>query len=85
MLKDLNVTTVKLDRQFFLDENNKSWVVVRQLIQLAHDLGMSVVAEGIEEQEQVEKLREYGCDLIQGYVYAKPMPVSDFERYLTTV
>ena len=58
---------------------------MRQLIQLAHDLGMSVVAEGIEEQEQVEKLREYGCDLIQGYVYAKPMPVSDFERYLTTV
>lgn len=43
------------------------------------------MAEGIEEQEQVEKLREYGCDLIQGYVYAKPMPVSDFERYLTTV
>lgn len=81
LLKDLNVTTVKLDRQFFLGENKKSWVVVRQLIQLAHDLGMSVVAEGIEEQEQVEKLRECGCDLIQGYVFAKPMKVCDFERW----
>lgn len=84
MLKDLNVTTVKLDRQFFQDENEKSWVVVRQLVQLAHDLGMTVVAEGVEDREQVEKLRECGCDLIQGYVYAKPMPVSDFESWPAT-
>lgn len=79
MLKDLNVTTVKLDRQFFLDESEKSWMVVGQLIQLAHSLDMTVVAEGIEEQEQVEKLRERGCDLVQGYVYAKPMPASEFQ------
>lgn len=84
MLKDLNVTTVKLDRQFFQDESDKSWVVVRQIIQLAHNLGMAVVAEGIENHDQVEKLRQCGCDLIQGYVCAKPMPVSDFERWPDT-
>lgn len=79
MLKDLNVTTVKLDRQFFLSESGKAWIVIQQLIQLAHDLDMTVVAEGIESYEQVEQLQLYGCDLIQGYVYAKSMPVSDFE------
>ena len=81
MLKDLNVTTVKLDRQFFLDESEKSWMVVGQLIRLAHSLDMTVVAEGIEESDQVEKLKERGCDLIQGYVYAKPLPASEFERW----
>lgn len=81
MLKDLNVSTVKLDRQFLLNENEKSWMVVRQLIQLAHNLGMSVVAEGVEKKDQVEHLKECGCDLIQGYFYARPMPVSDFERW----
>lgn len=81
MLKDMNVTTVKLDRQFFLDESEKSWMVVNHLIQLTHNLGMTVVAEGIENQEQVERLRAYGCDLIQGYVYAKPMKAADFEQW----
>lgn len=85
MLKDLNVTTVKLDRQFFLGESEKSWVVVHQLIRLAHDLGMSVVAEGIETFDQVEPLWMCGCDLIQGYVYAKPMPVTDFEAWYDSV
>ena len=78
LLKDLNVTAVKLDRQFFLDENEKSWLVVEQLIRLAHSLDMTVVAEGIEEQAQVEQLYARGCDLVQGYVYAKPLPASDF-------
>ncbi len=81
MLKDLNVTTVKLDRQFFLGGSEKSWIVIQQLIRLAHDLGMSVVAEGIETFDQVEPLWRCGCDLIQGYVYAKPMPAADFEEW----
>lgn len=81
LLKDLNVTTVKLDRQFFQDESEKSWMVVGQLIQLAHSLDMTVVAEGIEDRHQVEQLRARGCDLVQGYVYAKPMPAPDFARW----
>lgn len=81
LLKDLNVTAVKLDRQFFLDESKKSWLVVGQLIQLAHRLNITVVAEGIETREQVEQLQRRDCDLVQGYVHAKPMPVSDFERW----
>lgn len=78
VLKDFNVDTVKFDRQFFIDENDKSWHVVYQLIQLAHYLNISVVAEGIENQEQVDKLWSYGCEYIQGYVFAKPMPADEF-------
>jgi diguanylate cyclase (GGDEF)-like protein/PAS domain S-box-containing protein len=81
LLKDLNVTTVKLDRQFFLDESERSWLVVGQLIQLSHSLNMTVVAEGIEDREQVERLRMCGCDLVQGYVYAKPMPAAQFQTW----
>lgn len=81
LLKALNINTVKLDRQFFLNENEKSWIVVKRITQLAHDLKMTVVAEGIEDWAQVEQLRLCGCDLIQGYVYAKPMPAADFEGW----
>ena len=76
--------TVKLDRQFFVGESEKSWIVVGQLIRLAHELGITVVAEGIEDKSQVEKLRQYDCDLIQGYVYAKPMSVPDFQNWVAT-
>ena len=47
--------TVKLDRQFFVGESEKSWIVVGQLIRLAHELGITVVAEGIEDKSRVEK------------------------------
>ena len=46
---------------------------------MAHNLEMDVVAEGIEDQEQVEMLKNMGCDLIQGYVYSRPLPVGEFE------
>lgn len=82
MLKDLNVSTVKLDKQFFQDDSEKSWLVVRQIIKLVHNLGMNVVAEGIEKQEYVEKLWECNCDFIQGYVYSKPMPLTEFEHWM---
>lgn len=81
ILKDLNVNTVKLDRQFFIDESEKSWMVVEHLIQLIHKLEMTVVGEGIESITQVQKLQTAGCNLIQGYFYAKPMPVCDFENW----
>ena len=78
LLKDLDLSAIKLDRQFFLAENEKTWLVVNKFIQLAHDLGISVVAEGIEDREQVAQLRRLHCDMIQGYVFAKPLPVPEF-------
>lgn len=81
LLKALEVDTLKLDRTFFLDENSRSRSVVCNVIQLAHSLHMSVVAEGIENMEQVEALRKMDCDLIQGYVYSRPISVDDFEAW----
>ncbi len=79
MLKEFEVDTIKLDRSFFLNESKRSRKVVANVIRLAHSLDMCVVAEGIEEEEQVEALREMRCDRIQGYVYSRPIPVEEFE------
>ena len=80
-LKQLPVNTLKLDREFISDiPNNKAdCAVVDGLITLAHNLDLKVVAEGIEEQEQFEFLKRHGCDIIQGYLISKPMPLGDFE------
>ncbi len=81
ILNELEVDILKLDRTFFINENFKSRKIVASLIQLAHSLNMSVVAEGIEQMEQVETLREMHCDFIQGYVYSRPLPVEEFEAW----
>lgn len=81
MLKEFNVDTIKLDRSFFVNESEKSRIVVANMIRLAHDMDIQIVAEGIEEAEQVNSLIELGCDLIQGYYYAKPLPVTEFEHW----
>lgn len=81
VLKEFDVDVLKLDRVFFINENKKSKKIVSNMISLAHDLGMSVVAEGIEKEEQVEILRNLGCDTVQGYVYSKPLPAEEFEMW----
>jgi len=58
----------------------RGMLIVSEVIDLAKKLNMKIVAEGIESKEQVEFLTEQECDLIQGYFYAKPMPISEFEQ-----
>lgn len=81
-LKDLPIDVLKLDMDFFRGSGSgkRGEIVVRETIRLAKNLDMKVVAEGIEHKEQVEFLKQQGCDMIQGYYYAKPMPVSEFEQ-----
>lgn len=81
-LKDMKVDSLKIDSLFFNEsENNKrEKIIIKGIITLAKDLNMKTVAEGIEKQEQVDFLREVGCDLIQGYIFYKPMPIEDFEK-----
>lgn len=80
-LKELPIDVVKLDAEFFRgnDEEGKGKVIVSEAISLAKKLNMRIVAEGIETREQVDFLAENDCDLIQGYYFAKPMPVEEFE------
>ena len=80
-LKDIPLDVLKLDSEFFRGEDGtgRGAIIVREAISLARELNMRVVAEGIELREQVDFLAALGCDMIQGYYFAKPMPVSEFE------
>ena len=81
-LKDLPIDVLKLDMDFFRDEGTKQRgeIVVKETIRLAKALNMKTVAEGIEKKEQVEFLAEQGCDMIQGFYFAKPMPIEEFNQ-----
>ena len=81
VLKEVPVDILKLDRIFFVNEATKrSNDVIQSVIELAKKLDMETVAEGIETIPQVESLQKMQCDIIQGYVFAKPMPISEFDE-----
>jgi diguanylate cyclase (GGDEF)-like protein/PAS domain S-box-containing protein len=83
-LKKLPISTLKIDKSFIddmtTDQNDAN--IVETIILMAKNLGIEVVAEGVETKEQFELLAKYKCDLIQGYYYAKPMPMKDLILYL---
>ena len=81
-LKELQLDVLKLDADFFRgsDAGNRGLLIVSEVIEMAKKLNMKIVAEGIENREQVDFLTEQECDLIQGYFYAKPMPIAEFEE-----
>lgn len=81
-LKELPIDVVKLDAEFFRgdDSTGKGKIIVSETINLAKKLDMRIVAEGIEKREQVDFLAGEHCDLIQGYYFAKPLPVEEFEK-----
>ncbi len=84
-LKELQIDVLKIDADFFrgADVEKRGLLIVSEVIDLAKKLNMKIVAEGIESKEQVEFLTAQECDLIQGYFYAKPMPVTEFaEKYI---
>ncbi|WP_306419357.1 EAL domain-containing protein [Novimethylophilus kurashikiensis] len=83
-LQKLPAEYIKIDQSFVRDmlQNKESWMIVRSTIDLAHDLGKKVVAEGVETQEQWDQLAELGCDLAQGYLIAKPMTISAFPNWI---
>ena len=80
-LKDMPLDVLKLDAEFFRggEGDGRGEIVVSETIKLARSLNMRTVAEGVEVRGQVDFLAEQGCDLIQGYFYAKPMPGEDYE------
>ncbi|MBR6228312.1 MAG: EAL domain-containing protein [Eubacterium sp.] len=86
-LKDMNLDVLKLDAEFFRGEadTERKEAVVSEAIRLAKRLNMRIVAEGVEEKEQVEFLDSQGCDMIQGYYFAKPMPKDEFVERMIEV
>ena len=74
-LHQLPLNTLKIDRSFVAEMAREGGVIVRSTVDLAHSLGLEVVAEGIEDAETGRALRALGCDLGQGFHYARPVPV----------
>lgn len=83
-LKRFPLERLKIDRSFVRDlgQQGDGAAIVKALIQLAHSLRMTVVAEGVEEPTQVDCLRDWRCDVIQGFLYARPVPVPEAQRLL---
>ena len=71
---------IKLDRSLLvrLPGDSKVQVFVRSMVETFHAMGQKIVAEGVEEEEQIELLRQFGVDCVQGYYYGKPMPEDEF-------
>lgn len=83
-LKRLRADVIKIDRSFVRDmaSNADDATIVRATTNLAHDLGLEVVAEGVENLEACNLLREMGCDLVQGFYLGHPLPADDLTRWL---
>lgn len=82
MLSQMSLGVLKLDMKFIQGEIAKpdDQSILGDVVSVAHRLHLSVVAEGVETKEQVQRLRAVGCDYIQGDYFAKPMPTAEFEQ-----
>jgi len=87
MLKDIPVETIKIDKEFLrLSSNNyKGKKVIRNIIIMCKELKLNIVAEGVETKEQIDFLIGCGCEVAQGYVYARPMTIDEFLKYAGTL
>lgn len=82
-LQRLPFTELKIDKSFVSDiaYNKSNLHIVRSIISLAQNMNLSLVAEGVETMEAAEQLKELGCDILQGYLYSKPLSVNDFTNW----
>jgi diguanylate cyclase (GGDEF)-like protein/PAS domain S-box-containing protein len=83
-LKKFDIDYLKIDQSFIrnLEKEESDLALSEAIIVMAHKLGLKVIAEGVEKQEQANILSRIGCDFLQGYLYAKPLPPEDFEQLL---
>ncbi|MBC9252841.1 diguanylate cyclase [Pseudomonas alcaligenes] len=83
-LNNLPITLLKIDKSFVggMGERSENRQLVRAMINLAHNLHLEVVAEGVENAEQLALLRQFGCDQVQGYMISKALPLADLARFL---
>jgi EAL domain-containing protein (putative c-di-GMP-specific phosphodiesterase class I) len=84
-LNSLPIALLKVDKSFVggMEEREENRKLVHAMINLAHNLNLEVVAEGVETTEQLDLLRGFGCDQVQGYLISKPLPLMELVEYLT--
>lgn len=82
--KDIPADVLKIDKSFIFAmlDDGRNDQLVRTIIDLAHGFDLKVVAEGVEDERRVERLQEFGCDVLQGYHYSKPLPRHEFLAWL---
>ena len=85
MLKSLPVDVLKIDMNFLgkADDEEKADTIVKNVINLSMDLGITSLTEGVETQSQYDFLSDMGCKLFQGYYFSKPVPADEFEKLVT--
>ncbi len=83
LLKDLPVNTIKLDKEFLQVSSDtfRGKKVIRNIIAMCRDLKLEVVTEGVETKEHIDFLTSCGCQIAQGFYYAKPLPIAEFEEF----
>ncbi|APV40044.1 GGDEF-domain containing protein [Pseudomonas frederiksbergensis] len=84
-LNSLPITLLKIDKSFVggMEQREENRKLVHAMINLAHNLNLEVIAEGVETPEQLDLLRGFGCDQVQGYLISKPLPLAELVEYLT--
>ena len=84
LLKRLPIAIMKIDKSFIedVDSDLNNQIIVKSSIQLAHNLGLKVIAEGAETKDQVDFLKQHGCDYIQGYYFSKPLDFTALSAYI---
>ncbi|TPG87398.1 putative bifunctional diguanylate cyclase/phosphodiesterase [Pseudomonas mandelii] len=84
-LNSLPITLLKIDKSFVggMEQREENRKLVHAMINLAHNLNLEVVAEGVETPEQLDLLRGFGCDQVQGYLISKPLPLAELVEYLS--
>ena len=85
-LKEFPLNTLKIDKAFVddIELSVQGRNMVATVVTIAHNLGMQVVAEGVENNNQLHFLAGLGCEQLQGYLYSKPLPEADFQQYLAS-
>ena len=84
-LKQLPLDQIKIDQSFVRDMTTDASdaMMVKNIIDMAHNFGLNVIAEGVETESQLSKLKEDGCKSYQGYLFSKPVPIEEFELLIS--
>ena len=82
MLKDIRVDMLKIDMEFLRqsESEERSRTILKTVVALSKELGMPVITEGVETKDHVDFLTQIGCDVFQGFFFARPIKVADYEK-----
>ena len=82
LIKDLSINNLKIEPSFIADmsKNSNTEILIKSIIDMGHNLGLNIVAEGVEEEAQLQMLKRCNCDMYQGYYFSRPLPADKFEE-----